>query len=206
MVEAASWQSGFGLYQFFTYNDARIGHQGMTDFLTSEAACLGPGFVVETCRRQRFDAGAALFGTGILMGGSHADYEEVERHTRNYNLGSGFGGKFLAWARCPRVVDFHLRAEYMRMYTWNSYEETEYDLSKHKNAAQGDAGCVWVGIVNPTLDVRLCRQVGLRLGGDYLLRHTRYKYHPSVSSHARELRIGLWWQHNPRPRSTTHEQ
>ena len=193
---ASTWQAGFGLYQFFGYHYTNRNHDGETPYILSEAASLGTGFTF--CKRlpkgkssSRFEA--TLFASGIGMGGSLTDYEAAD-HTRNYNLGSGFSTKMLSLVEVARRVRLDVRAEYMRMFTWKSYEEAHYKPEIYKNSTQGDAGCTWMTVVTPTLGIRLSEHYWLSVAGDYLLRHTRYKYHPATESSTRELRLGLRYQ------------
>ena len=89
---------------------------------------------------------------------------------------------------------FSLWAEYTRLFTWKSYEKTNYKPEIHKTSAQGDAGNTWMMVVSPRLDIKIAGPYWLTLSGDYLLRHTNYKYHPHAASNTRDLRIGLKYQ------------
>ena len=191
-----SWQSAAGIYQFFNYRYTDNVSSGEVPFILSEAASIGPGFTVRhaegggngTPQHHIFEASA--FVSGIGLGGSMSDYKD-ERHTRNYSFGSGFSTKLHLLAEPSRWLRFTLSAEYTRLFTWKSYEDTNYKPEIYKNSAQGDAGNTWMTIVSPTLDVRISGSYWLSLSGDYLLRHTNYKYHPHVASNTRDLRIAL---------------
>ena len=193
---ASTWQTGFGLYQFFGYHYTNSIHDGETPYILSEAASLGAGFTF--CRRPGKGTSsprieAAVFASGIGLGGSLTDYSAAD-HTRNYNFGSGFSTKMLSLVEISRRVRLDVRAEYVRMFTWKSYEEAHYKPEIYKTSTQGDAGCTWMTVVTPVLGIRLSEHYWLSVAGDYLLRHTRYKYHPATESATRELRMALKYQ------------
>ena len=110
------------------------------------------------------------------------------------SFGSGFSTKLNMLAEWSQRFSFSLSAEYTRLFTWKSYEEANYKPEIHKTATQGDAGNTWMMVISPRLDIKIAGPCWLSLSGDYLLRHTNYKYHPHAASNTRDLRIGLKYQ------------
>lgn len=197
--DAPSWQSAAGIYQFFNYRYTDKTSSDEVPYILSEAASIGPGFTVRhttggtdsTPPRSQFEA--STFVSGIGLGGSASDHIDGQ-HTRNYSFGSGFSTKLHLMAERSQRYAFSLWAEYTRLFTWKSYEKTNYKPEIHKTSAQGDAGNTWMMVVSPRLDIKIAGPYWLTLSGDYLLRHTNYKYHPHAASNTRDLRIGLKYQ------------
>lgn len=182
---------GVGLFQHFNYLSTDSIHHHDFPYMLSETASAGPSIFwqIRSVSGQRY-LDQALHMSGILMGGSKSDWTG-SKHARDYNLGSGFSVKWHAYLHLGDRLAIGCHTDYYRLYTWKGYEDTHYKEADLKTSAQGDEGCTWMLVVNPTVDLHIAHGWGLRFAGDYLLRHTSYRYHPYVKSHALEARIGL---------------
>lgn len=203
-------QAEFGIYQFFNYYDSEPikNGSGLTPYRISEAASVGPGFVVQMPQTGALDKlEQRVFLGGILLGGTKSDYFNVIE--RDYNMGSGFSVKSKTHIELKNFGRFITNVNYYRLFTWKGYENK--NLTNYANGTedlhylnvQGDKGNARLFVVNPSVEIDLGKNWGLNLNASYFWRKTNYKYrynydthsfyreNHSVKANTFEIRLGL---------------
>ena len=184
----------FGFYQHFNYYDSKPVNDGsgLTPYRISEAAALGPGFILSLPRvgaMTRLEQ--RIFLSGILLGGTKSDYFNVI--DRDYNMGSGFSIKSKTFMELGHFGRLIMHAKYFHLFTWKGYEGK--DLSQIDDLlylnVQGDRGNAALLVVNPIVEVDLNHQWSLNFSGSYFYRKTHYKSHSDVIAKTYELKTSL---------------
>ena len=184
----------FGFYQHFNYYDSKPVNDGsgLTPYRISEAAALGPGFILSLPRvgaMTRLEQ--RIFLSGILLGGTKSDYFNVI--DRDYNMGSGFSIKSKTFMELGHFGRLIMHAKYFHLFTWKGYEGK--DLSQIDDLlylnVQGDRGNAALLVVNPIVEVDLNHQWSLNFSGSYFYRKTHYKSHTDVIAKTYELKTSL---------------
>ena len=193
MFDRRGMQVEFGIYQHFNYFDSKPVKDGsdLTPYRISEAAAIGPGFVVSlpqagslTRLEQR------VFLSGILLGGTKSDYYNVI--DRDYNMGSGYSVKTKTHMEMRNFGRFILHARYFRLFTWKGYEQK--DLAAVDPLflnAQGDKGNAHLLVFSPMTEVDINENWSMLAAASYFLRSTHYRYYDNIRARTFELRFGL---------------
>jgi len=182
-----------GLYQHFNYYNSKPVKDGsdLTPFRISEAASLGPGFVIRYHNvgslarlEQRF------FASGILLGGTKSDYYNII--DRDYNMGSGFSFKTQTMFTFRNVCNVLLAADFYKLFTWKGYEGKDLaTIDPLYLNAQGDRGDAALTVAHMNVDFPVAGGWAVNVQGSYFIRDTRYRYYDNVKARTFEGRIGL---------------
>lgn len=182
----------FGFFHHFNYFDSNPLHSGSdkAPYRISEAASLGPGFMVALDPRgrlQRMEHQA--FISIMLLGGAYTDYYRFI--DRDYNMGSGYSLKYrfiTEWGR----LHVRLLADFYRLYTWKGYEKKDYENADplYLNA-QGDKSITSQLVLQPVIEVRLTGKLFAHTSMRYVMRHTGYKFHDNTDNHTFVMYGGL---------------
>lgn len=193
MIENKKARGTFGFYQHFEYYDSRPVRDGstLTPYRISEAASLGPGFVIAMPQvgsvlklEERF------FISGILLGGTKSDYYNII--DRDYNMGSGYSIKSKTFMEMRSLGRFILNAKLFHLFTWKGYENKDLaTIDPLYLNAQGDRGSALLFVLNPMFEFDLRNGVSFNLSGSYFGRHTHYAYHPNVRAQTYEIKAGF---------------
>jgi len=182
-----------GLYQFFVYEDTRLGDSLRGPFPFGETASLGPGFILRSQQRpSRLSLEQRLFAHGVILGSAESDYYNcVDRH---YNMGSGYGASSMTRLAWNNTVSLQLDAYYLHLYTWRGYKPDDMaHMSSDNLNVQGDRSHARLLKLDMQLQARLSRHCGVALGAALFSRNTHYKYFPKSKKDSYELRGGLLW-------------
>jgi len=187
-----------GFFQHFDYyNSEPIENgTGLIPFRLSEAAAVGPGFVV------RYKPNGFLrhieqrtFISGILLGGSKSDY--FHNLERDYNLGSGYSVKLHTNIAFGRTFGLRLLAERYQIFTWKGYEKKDLEtINPTFLNAQGDKGNAQLTVLIAQLNVSVSKSLSIEFAGSYFTRDSHYKYYEDVHADTFEVRAGLAWKIN----------
>lgn len=182
-----------GLYQFYMYEDTRLGDSLRGPFPFGETASLGPGVIVKS--RQE-SSGLALeqrlFARGVILGSAESDYYKC--YERHYNMGSGYGASSMTRLSWKDAVSLQLDAYYLHLYTWRSYEPRDVTTIETNDLnVLGDCSHARLLKLDMQLQARLTHHCGMAFGAGWFLRNTHYKYHPDSWKEGYELRAGLSW-------------
>jgi len=179
-----------GLYQFYRYDDTRLGDSLRGPFPFGEAASLGPGIVVKsTSPHLAFEE--RLFARGVILGFAESDYYNCR--DRQYNMGSGYGASSMTRLTWNDAVSLQLNAYYLRLYTWRGYEpRTLADVaSDYSPNVLGDRSNARMLKLDMQLQAHLTPHCGLALGAAWFMRDTHYDYYSNHRKDSYELRAGV---------------
>ncbi|MCR4603684.1 MAG: DUF3943 domain-containing protein [Prevotella sp.] len=182
-----------GLYQYFTYEDTRLGDSIRGPFPFGESASLGPGLVVK-CRQlsSRLALEQRLFARGVILGSAESDYYHCRE--RQYNMGSGFGASSMTRVEWDDLLRLQFDAYYLHLYTWRGYEPDEVRGMESGNLnVLGDRSHARLLKLDMQLQARLSRHLDVALGAAWFSRNTHYKYYPKSHKSSYEFRTGLSW-------------
>lgn len=184
-----------GIFQHFNYYDSKPVKDGtqLTPYRISEAAALGPGFLLRFPRVGALNRlEQRLYLSGILLGGTKSDYYNVI--DRDYNMGSGFSIKTNTQMDFRNFGRFIIRANYYRIFTWKGYEgkDLEHTDPLYLNA-QGDKSNAELLELSPIWEFDLHGPFSITWCTSYFIRKTRYAYHDNVDARTFETRLGLTW-------------
>ena len=183
----------FGFFHHFNYFDSAPFERGSTEtvpYRISEAASVGPGFMVSLDPRgklQRLEN--QVFVSAMLLGGAYTDYYRFI--DRDYNMGSGFSVKYRF---ITELGAFHMRllSDYYRLYTVKGYETKDYEnLDPLYLNSQGDRSTSSLLVLQPIVEVQLWHSLYAHSSMRYVMRHTDYRYHSDVRTHAFVFYAGL---------------
>lgn len=183
----------FGFFHHFNYYDSapfESGSSKTVPYRISEAASFGPGFLVSLDPRgklQRMEHQA--YFSFMLLGGAYTDYYRFI--DRDYNMGSGYSVKYRF---ITELGAFHLRllSDYYRLYTVKGYETKDYEsINPLYLDSQGDRSTSSLLVLQPVAEVRLWHSLFAHASMRYVMRHTDYRYHPNVRTHAFVFYAGL---------------
>ncbi len=185
-----------GIFQHFDYYDSDVVLNGekINSYRISEAAAFGAGAMYAARLTKQMSFAGTVHLNGILLGGSITDhYQNIDR---DYNMGSGFSSKAnLAFFYKTRL-NFGLKVEDYRLFTWKGYDPN-VDLTKltHEEQlylnAQGDKGNANLTILTLDFNCRFKKQFTFSVETSYYMRNSYYKYHPNVEYQVIENKIGL---------------
>ena len=183
MYSHKGMQAEIGFYQFFNYYDSEPVKDGsdLTPYRISEAAAVGPGFVVQMPQVGALEKlEQRVFVSGILLGGTKSDYFNVIE--RNYNMGSGYSVKSKTYLELQNFGRFITNINFFHLFTWKGYESKELtgyiDGTKdlHYLNVQGDKGNARLLVINPSIEIDLGKNWGFVLNTSFFYRKTKYKY------------------------------
>ena len=199
-------EAELGLYQFYKYDDTRLGDSLRGPFPFGETASFGPGLIIKSPQGGRFSLEQRLFARGVILGTAESDYYNC--YQRQYNFGSGYGASSitrLSWKTGSSPLEdqretfrLQLNAYYLHLYTWRGYDaatppwETTGTASKYPNVL-GDRSHARQLALDLQLQARLTPHCGLSLGAAWFSRHTHYDDYPRHHADSYELRAGLLW-------------
>lgn len=187
-----------GIYQHFNYYDSEPVKDGteLTPYRISEAASVGPGFVVEMPQVGALDKlEQRVFLSGILLGGTKSDYFNVIE--RDYNMGSGYSVKSKTHVELKNFGRFITNISFFHLFTWKGYEDKDLsgyvDGTKdlHYLNVQGDRGNARLLVINPLIEVDLGKNWGFVFNSSYFVRRTHYKFYDDVKANTFEIKAGL---------------
>ena len=187
-----------GVYQHFNYYDSEPVKDGteLTPYRISEAASVGPGFVVLMPQVGALDKlEQRVFLSGILLGGTKSDYFNVIE--RDYNMGSGYSVKSRTHLELKNFGRFITNISFFHLFTWKGYEDKDLsgyiDGTKdlHYLNVQGDRGNARLLVINPMVEVDVAKNWGVIVNSSYFVRRTHYKFHEDVKANTFEIKIGL---------------
>ena len=187
-----------GIYQHFNYYDSEPVKDGteLTPYRISEAASVGPGFVVEMPQVGALDKlEQRVFFSGILLGGTKSDYFNVIE--RDYNMGSGYSVKSKTHVELKNFGRFITNISFFHLFTWKGYEDK--DLSGYADGTkdlhylnvQGDRGNARLLVINPLIEVDLGKNWGFVFNSSYFVRRTHYKFYDDVKANTFEIKAGI---------------
>ena len=210
MYSRKGMQAEFGIYQHYNYYDSKPIKNGsdLTPYRISEAASVGPGFVVEMPQVGALNKlEQRVFLSGILLGGTKSDYFNVIE--RDYNMGSGYSLKSRTHLELKNFGRFITNVSFFHLFTWKGYENK--DLTGYANGTedlhylnvQGDKGNARLLVINPSIEIDLGKNWGFNLNASYFHRNTIYLYRynddtktfykdrHSVKAKTFEIKLGL---------------
>lgn len=185
-----SWKAECGFYQHFTYLYSDGVNGGEVPYKLSEAGCLGPGIV---CEREHDENGyfrQELYVNGIILGGVMSDYSG-NLIDRNYNIGSGFSLKSYTNFGIYDWLRAGVELSYFRLFTWLDFRDINTNKEPVDWSTQGDASVAGLWLFSPHIEIRIHKNLGIRMSGNYYNRHTRYRYQQNCHSHTWEWRLGV---------------
>lgn len=182
-----------GLYQFYMYEDTRLGDSLRGPFPFGETASIGPGLIVKSRQASsRLTVEQRLFGRGVILGSAESDYYQC--YERHYNMGSGYGASSTTRLSWKKAINLQLDAYYLHLYTWRGYEPRDITtIETNELNVLGDRSHTRLLKLDMQLQARLTQHCGTALGATWFLRNTQYKYHPDSRKDGYELRAGLSW-------------
>jgi len=182
-----------GLYQFFMYEDSRLGDSLRGPFPFGETASLGPGLIMKSRRlSSRLAVEQRLFARGVILGSAESDYYNcIDRH---YNMGSGFGASSTTRLSWNNTVSLQFDAYYLHLYTWRGYESEDItNMTSECLNTLGDRSHARLLKLDLQLQAPLVDHCGIAFGATWFTRHTHYKFYPESHKGSYELRAGLSW-------------
>ena len=196
-----------GLYQFYKYDDTRLGDSLRGPFPFGETASFGPGLIIKSPQGGRLSFEQRLFARGVILGTAESDYYNC--YDRQYNMGSGYGASSMTrlswktgsspWEGQREAFRLQLNAYYLHLYTWRGYDaatppwETTGTASQYPNVL-GDRSHTRQLALDLQVQARLTPHCGLALGAAWFSRHTHYNDYPHHHADSYELRAGLLWE------------
>ena len=196
-----------GLYQFYKYDDTRLGDSLRGPFPFGETASFGPGLIIKSPQGGRLSFEQRLFARGVILGTAESDYYNC--YDRQYNMGSGYGASSmtrLSWKTGSSPLEgqreafrLELNTYYLHLYTWRGYDaatppwETTGTASLYPNVL-GDRSHTRQLALDLQVQARLTPHCGLALGAAWFSRHTHYDDYPHHHADSYELRAGLLWE------------
>lgn len=188
-IEFKSLKHGLavGLFQHFNFYQTNANVENATQaFKLSETASIGIGALYRYYQSLYSTFHVSSHLTGIIMGGSQTDYYRIDN--RDYNLGSGFSGKFNAsWIY--RKLKLGLEFEDYRLFTLvgnNPGKPEEF-----KEGMQGDVSRSALSIAYLHVNYRIGKSLFLSGEANFQHRKTDYKYYPSMTHRIFGQRISL---------------
>lgn len=191
LLEKKDTYVSLGLYQHFDYYDSDTIHElNRVPYKLGIPASLGAGVLVRDVDRRGWIFDAGLHANAVVLGGVLSDYFYVGN--RCYNWASGFsvkGGVNAVFRR--KKLSFSLSHEFYRLFTWAGYKYgTDLRMvDTHTFSVMGDISQCSFHISEFRADYRINRHLYASLVFDNYLRHTNYRYFPSVTSSTCALRI-----------------
>lgn len=174
-----------GLYQDFDYYDSDSVSTALrkVPYKLGVPASLGAGLMYRNRLTPRMVFDADLHVNAVILGGILTDWFNLDQ--RNYNLGSGFslkGGLQLTWDKEKFCVS--ATTAFYRLFTWKGYSPKVnlHEVNYKTFNVMGDYSQASFAMTEVNAQLRLWRKLYLGLQLNYFYRHTKYRYHPSVSS------------------------
>lgn len=199
-------EAELGIYQFYRYDDTRLGDSLCGPFPFGETASLGPGLIIKSQQGRRLSFEQRLYARGVILGSAESDYYNCR--DRQYNMGSGYGASSmtrLSWMAGPSLWEgpreafsLQFNAYYLHLYTWRGYNSTTppweaaEKRDEHPNVL-GDRSNAHVLKLDIQMQARLTQHFGLALGAAWFSRNTHYNDYPNHHVESYELRAGLLW-------------
>ncbi len=185
-----------GVFQHFDYydSDAVLDGEKINSYRISEAAAFGGGIMYAARLNKNMNFATTGYLNAILLGGSITDhYQNIDR---DYNMGSGFSSKLYMEFFYKTRLNFGLRMEDYRLFTWKGYDpnvdisQLTHEEQLHLNA-QGDKGNANLTIMRLDFNYRFKKRFTVSLETSYYLRNSHYKYFPDKEYQVIENKIGL---------------
>jgi len=145
-------------------------------------------------RFANWDFNSFIHINGILLGASLSDHYRVDN--RNYNLGSGFGGKAGVNISYKDIIGVSAFINNFKIYTWKGYAPG-LDLSSvdyNELNVQGDKSSATLTTTGIKAQLKLKKSLYLTGIGTFYKRSTHYKYYDDVYSTSAEGKILLTYK------------
>lgn len=175
---------GIGVYQHFDYFDSDTISDVSNEipYKIAAPASVGVGLIHQSKRFTDWDFNSQLHVNAIILGGSLSDHYRVSN--RNYNIGSGFGGKGSINISYKDKISVSGFIDYFRLYTWKGYSP-DLDLSTvdyNELNVQGDKSNSTLTASGIKAELKLRDNLYLTGIGTLFRRSTHYKYYSDVYS------------------------
>ena len=185
-----------GIYQHFDYYDSDTISSVSNEipYKIAAPASFGVGLIHKSKRFSNWDFNSYIHVNGILLGASLSDHYRVDN--RNYNLGSGFGGKAGVNISYKDIIGVSAFINNFKIYTWKGYDRN-LDLSTvdyNELNVQGDKSSATLTATGIKAQLKLRKSLYLTGIGTFYKRSTHYKYYEDVYSTSAEGKILLTYK------------
>lgn len=195
------WHYDWAFYQSFKYVDSYDKHTQQTrNFpILSEAVSFGAGLYAEK-RMRRSMVSNNLILSAVALGGTNGDHIDDSGDeyfsTRRYNFGSGFSVREQFEYHPCRKVSLGDNLYAMQLFTFSN--QTPAQMMKKIDedieiSTMGDAGGTSAFYNKAYANVSLKRGLNLQFTHILFLRHSNYRYLPSITGISRQYKIGVYY-------------